>query len=179
MPGSVIGKRMNLGYTGKVSRDADKIIVNRIVNGESNAISFGDAVFLNGDNTVFSAGSTITGVTDALTVNQFAGIAVATVIQATEYNGQSSSYQANKGCDILVRGTIIVPVTNVEAVALEDSGTSTVVPKAGSQVYYDPTKHAFTATNTEGTISIPASFTTGYIDGSGNAEITLLERNLI
>lgn len=46
MPGSVIGKVLNLGYIGKISRDADAIVINRIVSGESEAIDFGAAVFL-------------------------------------------------------------------------------------------------------------------------------------
>ena len=75
MPGTVIGKKMNLGFIGKVSRDGDAVIVNRIVSNDeaSTPINFGSAVFLNDDNTVrnFKTGDT---------VNKFVGIAVATVI---------------------------------------------------------------------------------------------------
>lgn len=160
MPGAVIGKQMNLGYIGKIARDGDALIINRIVNGESDPITFGDAVFLNDDNTVHSA-------TTSDTVDKYVGVAVATVVQATEYYTQASAYQKNKGCDIMVRGTIIVGIKDGET------------PVAGGQVYYDKTAHIFTATSSGSTIVIPASFTTGYIDGKGSVEITLLERNLI
>ena len=82
MPGSTIGKKMNLGYLGKISRDGDALVVNRVVSNEEDSlpIKFGSPVFLNDDNT---------------------------------------------------------------------------------------------------TIAIPASFTTGYLDGKGSVEITILERNLI
>ena len=162
MPGSVIGKKMSLGYVGKISRDGDALVANRVVSNDadSKAIGFGSPVFLNDDNTVrnWKTGDT---------VSKFAGIAVATVIQATDYTKQESSYQPAKACDILVRGSIIVEL-----------GTGT--PKAGGAVYYNPTTNKFDATETSGTtIAIPASFTTGYLDGKGSVEITILKRNLI
>ena len=162
MPGSTIGKKMNLGYLGKISRDGDALVVNRAVSNEEDSlpIKFGSPVFLNDDNTVrnWKTGDT---------VNKFVGIAVATVIQATEYTKQESSYHPAKGCDILVRGSIIVEL-----------GTGT--PKAGGAVYYNPTTNKFDTSETSGTtIAIPASFTTGYLDGKGSVEITILERNLI
>lgn len=170
MPGSVIGKVLNLGYIGKISRDADAIVINRIVSGESEAIDFGAAVFLNDDNTVrnvvFSGGPG--GETSTDTVDKFAGIAVAEVVQATEYTQQASAYLKNKGCDILVRGTAIV-----------EMGTGT--PKAGGKVYFNFTTGKFDATDPTAVkgFAIPARFTTGYVDGKGGVEITILERNLI
>ena len=166
MPGAVIGKALNLGYIGKISRDGDAIVINRIVSGESEAIDFGAAVFLNDDNTV-----TVTGETDSETstdtVDKFVGIAVAEVVQATEYTQQASAYLKNKGCDILVRGSIIV-----------EMGTGT--PKAGGKVFFNFATGKFDATDpsTKG-FAIPARFTTGYVDGKGGVEITILERNLI
>ena len=169
MPGSVIGKVLNLGYIGKISRDADAIVINRIVSGESEAIDFGAAVFLNDDNTVRNValegeeGSETT----SDTVDKFVGIAVAEVVQATEYTQQASAYLKNKGCDILVRGTIIV-----------EMGTGT--PAAGGKVYFNFKTGKFDATDPSADgFRIPASFTTGYVDGKGGVEITLLERNLI
>ena len=167
MPGAVIGKALNLGYIGKISRDGDAIVINRIVSGESEAIDFGAAVFLN--NTVRNV--TVTGETDSETstdtVDKFVGIAVAEVVQATEYTQQASAYLKNKGCDILVRGSIIV-----------EMGTGT--PKAGGKVYFNFATGKFDATDpsTKG-FAIPARFTTGYVDGKGGVEITILERNLI
>lgn len=169
MPGTVIGKALNLGYIGKISRDGDAIVTNRIVSGESEAIDFGAAVFLNDDNTVRNV--TVTGdvgeETSTDTVDKFVGIAVAEVVQATEYTQQASAYLKNKGCDILVRGSIIV-----------EMGTGT--PKAGGKVFFNFATGKFDATDpsTKG-FAIPARFTTGYVDGKGGVEITILERNLI
>lgn len=159
MAGAVIGKRMNLGYIGKISRDADAIVINRITDGESEAIDFGSAVFLTETNTVRNAATEDT-------VGQFVGVAVATVVQATEYTQQASAYLPNKACDILVRGSIIVEL-----------GTGT--PVAGGQVYFNKETGAFDAQTSASAIQIPASFTTGYVDGKGGVEITILKRNLI
>ena len=112
-----------------------------------------------------------TGETDSETstdtVDKFVGIAVAEVVQATEYTQQASAYLKNKGCDILVRGSIIV-----------EMGTGT--PKAGGKVFFNFATGKFDATDpsTKG-FAIPARFTTGYVDGKGGVEITILERNLI
>lgn len=166
MPGAVIGKALNLGYIGKISRDGDAIVTNRIVSGKSEAIDFGAAVFLNDDNTVRNV--TVTGdETSTDTVDKFVGIAVAEVVQATEYTQQASAYLKNKGCDILVRGSIIV-----------EMGIGT--PKAGGKVFFNFATGKFDATEptTKG-FAIPARFTTGYVDGKGGVEITILERNLI
>ena len=170
MPGSVIGKVLNLGYIGKISRDADAIVINRIVSDKSEAIDFGAAVFLNDDNTVRNV--VLSGdpgkETPTDTVDKFVGIAVAEVVQATEYTQQASAYLKNKGCDILVRGTAIV-----------EMGTGT--PKAGGKVYFNFTTGKFDATDPTAIkgFAIPARFTTGYVDGKGGVEITILERNLI
>lgn len=169
MPGSVIGKVLNLGYIGKISRDADAIVINRIVSGESEAIDFGAAVFLNDDNTVRNVIVTDESGSEASTdtVDKFVGIAVAEVVQATEYTQQASAYLKNKGCDILVRGTAIV-----------EMGTGT--PKAGGKVYFNFVTGKFDATGPSAKgFAIPARFTTGYVDGKGGVEITILERNLI
>lgn len=161
MPGKVIGKKMNLGYIGKVSRDGDVLIINRAVSDSETdtAINFGAAVFLNDDNTVRNYKTNDT-------VSNFVGIAVATVVQATQYNEQLSQYEKAKPADILVRGSIIVEL-----------GTGT--PKAGGAVYYNPTTGKFDASTSSAAIKIPASFATGYVDGKGGVEITLLQRNLI
>lgn len=166
MPGAVIGKALNLGYIGKISRDGDAIVTNRIVSGKSEAIDFGAAVFLNDDNTVRNV--TVTGEeTSTDTVDKFVGIAVAEVVQATEYTQQASAYLKNKGCDILVRGSIIV-----------EMGTGT--PKAGGKVFFNFATGKFDATDPSAKgFAIPARFTTGYVDGKGGVEITILERNLI
>ena len=62
--------------------------------------------------------------------------------------------------------------------AIVEMGTGT--PKAGGKVYFNFVTGKFDATDpsTKG-FAIPARFTTGYVDGKGGVEITILERNLI
>ena len=80
---------------------------------------------------------------------------------------EKQAIKSKRGCDILVRGSIIV-----------EMGTGT--PKAGGKVYFNFATGKFDATDpsTKG-FAIPARFTTGYVDGKGGVEITILERNLI
>ena len=117
MPGTVIGKTLNLGFIGKVARDADTVIDARVVSDTASEypIAFGAAVFINTDNTVRPILETDT------TLAKFAGIAVAEVKQSTVYLSSVAQYEANQVCDVLTRGTITVPV----------SGT----PTAGGDVY--------------------------------------------
>lgn len=68
MPGSTIGKRLNFGYPGNVSRSADAIITNRPVKStDLNNISFGDAAALNSDNTYSKMTATSATLGTALT----------------------------------------------------------------------------------------------------------------
>ena len=173
MPGTVIGKRMNLGFIGKVSRDADTIIDARVVSDAANEfpISFGAAVFINTDNTVRPILGTDT------TLAKFAGIAVAEVKQSTVYLSSVSQYEKNQMCDVLTRGTITVPV----------SGT----PTAGGDVYLRYTTSGavtyttgkvgdFEATSDTGNYKVPnAKWTTGIKHANGVAELTLISKNLI
>jgi hypothetical protein len=67
MPGAVIGKALNLGYPGNVSRSADAIIDNRVVKSTDAAgINFGDPAILNPDNTYSKFGTTSSLLTAAL-----------------------------------------------------------------------------------------------------------------
>ena len=173
MSGKVIGKHMNLGFIGKVSRDADTIIDARVVSDSANEypILFGAAVFINTDNTVRPILGTDT------TLTKFAGIAVAEVKQSTVYLDSTSQYEKNQVCDVLTRGTITLPV----------SGT----PTAGGDVYLRftttgattfPTGKVgdFEAAADTGNYKVPnMKFATGYKDANGVAEVTLLSKNLI
>lgn len=165
MPGKVIGKHMNLGYAGKISRDADVIVENRMVKLETADIAFGKGVILNTNNTYELFGATGTAAA-------FAGIAIAGVKQATDYYSNEVVYKAGQGCDVLVRGS----ATIVCAV-----GT----PAAGGKVYIrvtaDTGKYVgdWEATSDGAkTIEITnARWTTGYLDVNKVAEVTLVERN--
>lgn len=115
MPGTVIAKHMNLGYAGKITKDADVIVFNRMVNHDSADIPFGAPVCLLGENEY-------EGWYGASTLEKFAGIAVAIVKQATTYAEPVFSYKAHQRCDVLFRGS---------AAVICAKGT----PTAGGKVY--------------------------------------------
>jgi hypothetical protein len=101
MSGTAIGKSLNLGYAGRISRDADVITENRTVKSDSADIAFGKAVVLNTDNTYTLFGAAGTAAT-------FGGIAVAAVKQATTYLSNTVVYAAGMRADVLVRGTATI-----------------------------------------------------------------------
>jgi len=170
MPGTVIGKVMNLGYYGKISRDADAIVDQRVLNKSLGSnVAFGTAMLLNSDNTV----APFVGATSTV----FAGIAVAEVKQATDYSTQTSSYAPGAACDFLTRGAIIVKCVK---------GT----PTAGGVVYVRKTLNAtypnalvgdFEAeadsTNTVALTNV--TFTTGIRDANNAVEVTILSKLVI
>lgn len=172
MAGKVIGKNLNLGYAGKVSRDADVLIENRIVSALSTAIPFGAPVVLNTDNTYSMFGA-------ASAIATFAGIAVAGVKQATSYYDNEVEYMPNEPCDVLARGTATIVCANG-------------VPTAGGKVYItiladdelpgvevgDFVAEAHkNASNADCTVEVTnAKWTTGYVDANDVAEVTLLTR---
>lgn len=84
MPGSVIGKQLNNGYPGTVSRLADNIIMSRAVRAtDVNSISFGDTVVLNTDNTYSLFTATTTSLTTALVSGTaYTSLAVGALTQA-------------------------------------------------------------------------------------------------
>lgn len=169
MPGSVIGKSMNYGYPGTVSRSRDAVISNRVVKStDSVGIAFGEPAILNSDNSYSRFGSTGTA---AL----FAGVAVREVKQSTDYFSANGTYAPGQPCDVLSRGTISV-VCNV--------GT----PTAGGAVYVRVAANAGIPTGVVGGFEAAADgantvlltgvkWTTGKIDANKVAEITLTQRN--
>lgn len=170
MPGYAVGKALNIGYPGNVSRQADAIISNRIVKSSDSApIAFGDPAVLNSDNTYSKFGASGTAAA-------FAGIAVREVKQSTVFTSNvAGSYAPGDPCDVLSRGTIAV-VCNV--------GT----PTAGGDVYIRVTANGSIPTGVVGgfeaaadstnTIKITnAKWTTGKIDANKVAEVTLTQRN--
>ncbi|MEK8128672.1 hypothetical protein WMW72_12215 [Paenibacillus filicis] len=169
MPGSVIGKELNLGYEGNVARSVDAIITNRFVKpSDATAIQFGDAVVLNSDNTYsrFGAGGTFAA---------FAGVAVREVKQALDYTSNQGEYRPGQPCDVIERGTVTV-ACNV--------GT----PTAGGAVYLRVAVNAAIPNGVVGkfeaaadgtnTVQITsAQWKTGKLDANRVAELTLLTRN--
>ncbi|MGG3884345.1 structural cement protein Gp24 [Brevibacillus panacihumi] len=169
MPGKVIGKSLNLGYPGSVSRSADAIITSRLVRDtDEDSIAFGEAVVLNADNTFskFGAGGT---------AEAFAGIAVREVKQSTDYFSDQVSYKPGQPCDVIERGSVTV---------FCNAGT----PTAGGDVYVRIAENAAIPTGVIGgfeaaedganTVKLNGvKWKTGKLDPNKVAEITILSRN--
>jgi hypothetical protein len=191
MPGTTIGKSLNLGYAGKISRNADAVVdaksIKSIINGSSvetqPSITFGAAVVQNADNTVSLFGATGTAsdstVVASPTAANFKGIAVGEVKQMTTYGTNAAgSYLPAQPCDVLERGTATVICTEGTPTA---NGNVYVVTVAGTT---SPVG-AFTATATPvgtGAAAVQltnAKWTTGKLDANNIAEVTLLSRNTI
>jgi len=157
MPGKVIGRKMNIGFIGTMSRSSDNVVVNRVAKEQ---ISFGDVVVLNEDNTVspfdFSGDEN----------QNIIGIAVRIIKQEMDIRGQVA-YLADEAVDILSRGSITI---------LSD-GSNLV---AGGKVYiYNSDKgitYTGNGTNQEAKLINNMVFTTGGVDGNNTAEVTILER---
>lgn len=169
MPGSVIGKSLNLGYPGNVSRSADAIITNRVVKlTDSIGLNFGDPAVLNADNTYSKFGAGNTAV-------QFAGVAVREVKQSVVYTGNGQgTYAPGDPCDVIGQGTVIVTC-------------SVGTPTAGGAVYLRTILNGAiplgvvggyeaTADSTNSVLLTNAKWTTGRIDANKSAEVTILSR---
>jgi len=169
MPGFAIGKSLNLGYAGNVSRSADAIITNRLVKEtDTEDIKFGEAVVLNSNNTYSKFGATGTAET-------FAGVAVREVKQSTDYFAAQGFYKPGQPCDVIERGSVTVVCNH---------GT----PKAGGDVHVRIAENAAIPTGVIGGFEAAADGTntikltgvkwkTGKIDPNKVAEITILSRN--
>lgn len=176
MPGRAIGKELNLGYAGTVSRSVDTIITPKIVKSvivsdkeTEPQILFGDPVILNDDNTYSRFGA-------VGTASNFVGIAVREIKQAVDYYTGMGAYLPNEVCDVLNRGSITVFCNN---------GT----PKAGGKVYIRTKENVATPNGVVGqfeavadgtnTVEIPnLKWTTGKLDANKIAEVTILTRTI-
>lgn len=177
MAGKVIGKHLNLGYAGRISRDADVLVENRMVKETSAEIPFGTPVILNTDNTYSHFGASGT---DAL----FAGIAVAAVKQATNYYSNEVVYKPLERCDVLVRGTATVVCENgtptaggaVYVMVIEDA---VGLPNAKIGDFFAE-EYKFTpqgGSETTATVKLTGIvWTTGYLDANKVAEVTMTTR---
>lgn len=170
----VIGKTLNLGYPGTISRLADAIIENRPVDvSATGGIAFGAPVVLNGTNNSYQpfGGSNVAA--------DFAGIAVREVKQGTNYlspNG-AASYAAQQPCDVVQRGSVTVTCTEGTPTA---GGTVYVVTVAGTGAVSAVGNFIAQATPA-GTGSAAVALTgvqwkTGAKDANNTAELTILSR---
>lgn len=162
MPGTVIGKTMNRGYAGTISRnDSNRVMAKPV---KTSALIFGRATKLNTDNT-YSPITTGDAVTD------FAGVAVREVKQSSVYSSQNSvgQYEVGQVADVLTTG---------EATIFLSDGS----PTAGGSVYMCTTAGGSIAVGDfvagasptgggTGTVLPNVKFTTDQKDANGITEI--------
>lgn len=165
MPGKAIGISLLSGYAGTQSRTADAIIQNRVA---KNNIAFGHAVVLTNDNRWDN-------VVDDTTAAQIAGVAVREVIQANTFDPQSNpDYMAETPCDVMVRGNCTVKCQR----GTPKSGDAVYVRVKKNNTYVDAVVGGFEATaDAANTVQVTnIEWTTGVMDASGMAEITIKTR---
>ena len=157
------------GWPGAVSRSGDHVIVS-LMNADMDPIAFGAPVFLKAAyNGVvnFSAGTT--------TPEQFVGFAVRAADKTPDTypdgpngDGAAGTYASGDTADILVRGSITVPV-------------NTSAAKIGDKVYIRVSdgKLVTVAGESGTTAELPNVFVRGARDSSGNCEVTVTRRSLV
>ncbi len=168
--GFTVGKQLNNGYAGNVSRSGVSIITNRAVQStDTAAIPFGSPVVLNSNNTYSLLGATGT-------FAEFAGVAIREVQQATTYFPASGgSYQPGQPCDVIELGSVTV----VCQLGTPTAGGAVYIRTALNSSYPNAVVGGFEA-QADGTNSFlvtNAKWTTGYVDANSIAELTLITRN--
>lgn len=185
MPGTVIGKSLNLGYAGKVSRNPMNLIgaraVKSIVTSGSetlSAIPFGKAGVLNTDNTYSLFGQTGSGVASPTLAN-FAGISVGEVKQMTTYGSVSGAgqYEPGEMADMLQFGSCTVQLAAAAGAPVAGE-TVYIVTVAGTALAIGDlaTTAAVTADSATAVALTGTKFTTGKLDANRVCEITLTTR---
>lgn len=153
MPGRTIGKIMNRGYAGTVSRSPDTIISAWPCKGAN--IHFGDPVAFNAtDSTVslFDGGGNAAA--------DFIGVAVRSVKQAYDWDG-NAFYKEGDSVDVLTRGYISV-----------HTAATTIDPRGAAHVNG-------TAFDISGGVTLTnAVFANGKVDANGITELTVLTRSV-
>jgi len=188
MPGTVIGKSLNLGYAGKISRNVGNIIGSRFIksildgNGAETqpSVPFGYPVVLNTDNTFSKFGASGSGVS-AATAATFGGIAVSEVKQVLTYGSNATGeYTPNQPCDVLEIGTATVFVSDTTANAPTAGGKVYICTAAGNGSLTVGELFAAVAPTGIGTGTVVeltnVRFTTGKVDANKVAEVTILTR---
>lgn len=163
MPGKVIGTSLMYGFPGTPSRMQDCVIAPykyNVANGDP--IEFGEPVaFDSTTNGVRKVGSSDTA-TDII------GIAVRKIGQPYADNAEGWFYQTGDTVDVMLRGSITVPVSNSTGIAAR--GQVYVVKETGGIVC---TSGASTLAPTN------MKFATGNINSTDMvAEVTITERNI-
>jgi hypothetical protein len=190
MPGTVIGKSLNLGYAGKISRNAGNIISARMVKSILNGggvetlspIPFGSLVLLNADNTYSLFGQAGAGVASSVAAS-IAGIAVGEVKQVVTYGGIANDnglYAPTESADVLEIGSCTVFIKDTAANAPSAGGKVYVCSAVGDGTLKAGEMYASVTPTGIGTgtvIEIPnMRFTSGKVDANGICEISILTR---
>jgi len=179
MPGTVIGKSLNLGYVGGVSRNPMNKITNRkvksiVTTGSETlaSIPFGFAAVLNTDNSYSKFGDSGSGVANPTLAN-FAGVAVAEVKQATTYPTTSANgaYAPGEPADVIQFGSVTVLLKDGTPTA---GGTVHICTVAGGAIAVGDFVTSTGPTGGGTAIALTGTkFTTGKVDANGVCEITL------
>ena len=167
MPGKVIGNSLPIGFAGNPSRMSDCVIAPYMYAAtNSGNIQFGEPVAFD------SVNGGVRKIASGDTADAIIGIAVRRMGQPKSDDANGWYYQPGEEVDVLIRGSIVVPVLNATSIAARGGvyvckGTGDNRP-AGSIV----------CASGDDTITMSnAKFSTGKIDaGDMVAEITLTER---
>lgn len=156
MAGKVIGKTLDYGFPGTVSRASDTVIMAfPVVNGP---IKFGAPVAFVAEKNAVAPVTAGTAAADII------GIAVREVRQPYEDSEEGWFYKESDTCNVLVRGTAVVELSDATGLV------------ARGPVHVKAADAAFTSV-ADGNLAVShAIFSTGRIDGNKVAEVTLLER---
>lgn len=171
MTGFAVGKTLNYGYPGTVSRSSSTVIENRFVKStDTNPIPFGSAVILNSDNSYSAMGA-------GATASQFAGIAVREVKTNLTYGTNASgSYQPGQPCDVLMRGSATIQVNNGTPTA---NGTVYVRIAANASIPAGVVGGFEAAADGTNTVALTnVKFKTGLLDANNVAEVTILTQQM-
>lgn len=140
MTGFAVGKTLNYGYPGTVSRSADAIIENRFVrDADTTNINFGSAVALNSDNTYSAWDGFSTTLSTALTSGTaYTSISVPALASAVEIGDQvvlsmGASNQTLSVTAAAAVGATSITVASFTANAAYSTSTVVIVSNAATQ----------------------------------------------
>lgn len=163
MPGKVIGTNIPKGFAGNVSRMSDNVIqpYNYAASLTGN-IAFGEPVAFDAVN------NGVRKLASGDTADAVIGVAVRHIGAPKEDSNDGYYYAPGETVDVLVRGSIMVPVEDEEGVTIAPRGTVYVNPATGK---------VYAATGTGRIALTNAKFGNGaYDEDSGVTEVTFTER---
>lgn len=166
MPGKVIGNSLPIGFAGNPSRMSDCVIAPYMyAASNSGNIQFGEPVAFD------AANGGVRKVASTDTSASIIGIAVRRMGQPKSDDANGWYYQPGEEVDVLLRGSIVVPVLNATSIAAR--GTVYICKGTGDN---RPAGSIVCASGDDTIQMANAKFSTGKIDTDLVAEITLTER---